>query len=198
MHRAMALGMAVAALAAAGPAGAQDTEGRFVTGDGTTFTLPVVNGVPARAENEVMTWELAGFDTDVQAAPQLIDRFVFVFRSNAVPRRLRIEDVTLGAPVLIADVAVPEKLPSAGFRRSRFEFRAAPCAIAHGEPCSAWMFGEQPHRLYRATATLEDGSTSVLHQAEPYQMAAFIARLGDRIPDHRGESQQRTAQGEQP
>ncbi len=198
MHRAMALGMMIAGLAMAGPAGAQDTESSFVTGDGIRFSLPLVNGMPGRAENEVMTWELAGFDTDIQAAPQLIDRFVFVFRSNAVPRRLRIEDVTLGAPVLIADVAVPEKLPSAGFRRSRFEFRAAPCAIAHGEPCSAWMFGEQPHRLYRATATLEDGSTSVLHQAEPYQMAAFIARLGDRIPDHRGESQQRTAQGEQP
>ncbi|WP_156890036.1 hypothetical protein [Silanimonas lenta] len=194
----MALGMMIAGLAMAGPAGAQDTESSFVTGDGIRFSLPLVNGMPGRAENEVMTWELAGFDTDIQAAPQLIDRFVFVFRSNAVPRRLRIEDVTLGAPVLIADVAVPEKLPSAGFRRSRFEFRAAPCAIAHGEPCSAWMFGEQPHRLYRATATLEDGSTSVLHQAEPYQMAAFIARLGDRIPDHRGESQQRTAQGEQP
>ena len=58
--------------------------------------------------------------------------------------------------------------------------------------------GEQPHRLYRATATLEDGSTSVLHQAEPYQMAAFVARLGDRIPDHRSEGERRTAQGEQP
>ncbi|GIX36905.1 MAG: hypothetical protein KatS3mg127_0144 [Silanimonas sp.] len=198
MHRAMALGMVVAALVVASPAGAQDTEGSFVTGDGTRFSLPLVNGVPGRAQNEVMTWELAGFDTDMQDAPQLIDRFVFVFRSNAVPRRLRIEDVTLGAPVLIADVAVPEKLPGAGFRRSRFEFRAAPCAIAHGEPCSAWMFGEQPHRLYRATATLEDGSTSVLHQAEPYQMAAFIARLGDRIPDHRSQGERRTAQGEQP
>lgn len=198
MHRAMALGMMIAGLAMAGPAGAQDTESSFVTGDGIRFSLPLVNGMPGRAENEVMTWELAGFDTDIQAAPQLIDRFVFVFRSNAVPRRLRIEDVTLGAPVLIADVVVPERLPSAGFRRSRFEFRAAPCAIAHGEPCSAWMFGEQPHRLYRATATLEDGSTSVLHQAEPYQMAAFVARLGDRIPDHRSEGERRTAQGEQP
>jgi hypothetical protein len=78
---------------------------------------------------------------------------------------------------------VPESLPGAGFRRSRFELRAPACPIARGEPCSAWMFGPQAHRLYRATLTYAGSTTVVLLQAEPYQMGGFIERLGDRIPN---------------
>jgi hypothetical protein len=45
------------------------------------------------------------------------------------------------------------------------------------------MFGPQEFRLYRVTLTYNGAGPVVLLQAEPYQMGAFIARLGDRIPD---------------
>ena len=173
-------------------------EQEYTAGDGTVFTLPVVDGLPGRAENDVAIFETAGFDTDVTGAPTLTDRFAFVFKGGEQPLRVRVEDVTLATPVLIAELAVPEDLEGAGFRRSRFDMRAAPCAIARGEPCSAWMFGEQPYRIYRATFVFEGGETETLLQAEPYRMGSFIARLGDRIPDRSGETPPQTAQGEQP
>ena len=97
--------------------------------------------------------------------------------------RVRVEDITLAAPVVIVEAPVPESLPGAGFRRSRFELQAPTCPIARGQPCSAWMFGPQEFRLYRVTLTYNGDGPVVLLQAEPYQMGAFIARLGDRIPD---------------
>jgi len=157
----------------------------YTTGDGTVFTLPIVDGLPGRAENDAAIFEFSGFDTDTSAAPSLTDRFAFVFKGGDQPQRVRVEDVTLPTPVLITEATVPDDLPGAGFRRSRFETRAAPCAIARGEPCSAWMFGDQPYRIYRATFIFADGETETLLQAEPYRMGAFIARLGTRIPDAR-------------
>ena len=173
-------------------------EQEFTAGDGTVFTLPVVNGLPGRAETDAAVFEAAGFDTNTVGAPSLTDRFAFVFKGGDQPLRLRVEDVTLPTPVLIAETAVPEDLEGAGFRRSRFEMQAAPCAIARGEPCSAWMFGDQPYRIYRATLVFENGDTETLLQAEPYRMANFIERLGARIPDRSGETPPQTAQGEQP
>lgn len=186
-----------AVLLAVGPAAlAEDRE--FTTGDGTAFTLPIVDGLPGRAEGDVVVFEAAGFDIDTSEAPTLTDRFSFLFKGGNTPVRVRIEDVTLPTPVLIAESNVPSDLPGAGFRRSRFELRAASCAIARGEPCSAWMFDPRVHRLYRATFAFEDGSTETLLQAEPFQMAAFVARLGDRIPDRTVDSPAQTAQNEQP
>jgi hypothetical protein len=172
-------------------------EQSFRAGDGTEFTLPLVDGLPGRAESERAVFEAAGFDTDTAAAPTLTDRFSFLFKGGEQPLRVRVEDVTLAAPVLIGEVSVPEDLPGAGFRRSRFEMRAAPCAIARGEPCSAWMFGDQPNRIYRATLVFEGGDTETLLQAEPYQMGAFIARLGDRIPESSAGAPDRTAEEQQ-
>lgn len=174
-----AVGLLVALLATA--AVAEDLE--FVAGDGTRFSLATEGGVPVRADTEEATFEAAGFDIDTSGAPSLTDRFTFLFKGGDQPLRVRVEDITLGEPVVIVDVPVPENLPGAGFRRSRFELRAATCPIARGEACSAWMFGPQAYRLYRATLTYEGAVTVVLLQAEPYQMGGFIERLGDRIPD---------------
>ena len=157
-------------------------EQEFTTGDGTRFVLPLVDGVPGRAETERAIFESAGFSTDTTAAPTITDRFGFVFKGGEQPVRVRVEDVTLATPVLLAEAPIPEELPGAGFRRSRFELQTPACAIARGEPCSAWMFGTQANRLYRATVTYEDGTSETLLQAEPYAMSAFVARLGDRIP----------------
>lgn len=157
-------------------------EQTFTAGDGTRFVLPLVQGLPGRAEGERAVFESAGFRTDTTAAPTLVDRFGFVFKGGDQPLRIRVEDITLASPVLLVDAAVPEDLDGAGFRRSRFELEAPPCAIARGEPCSAWMFGDQPYRLYRATLVYAEGETETLLQAEPFVMSAFIARLGDRIP----------------
>lgn len=154
----------------------------FVAGDGTRFELDVSDGIPARAETGEALLEAAGFDIDTGEALNLTDRFTFVFKGGERPVRVRIEDITLAAPVLVTEVPVQGELPSAGFRRERFELRAAPCPIARGEPCSAWMFGEQPYRLYRVTLTYADRDPVVLLQAEPFQMRGFIERLGDRIP----------------
>ena len=170
----------------------------FTTGDGTQFALPIVNGLPGRAENEIATFESAGFDTETSDAPALTDRFAFVFKSNERPLRVRVEDVTLATPILIAEASVPDDLPGAGFRRVRFEMRAAPCAIAVGEPCSEWMFGSQSHRLYRATLVYDGGDTTTLLQAEPFQMASFIARLGVKVPETSTDVPAQTAQSEQP
>lgn len=164
----------------------------FVAGDGTRFVLPLVEGLPGRAESERAIFESAGFSTDTTALT-LTDRFGFIFKGGVRPVQVRIDDVTLATPVLLAETAVPRDLEGAGFRRSRFELAAAPCAIARGEPCSAWMFGPQEHRLYRATLSYADGSTETLLQAEPFAMSAFIARLGDRIPTRESEAAQ-TAQ----
>ena len=171
---------------------AQDQE--FVAGDGAKFSLTLVDGLPGRAEAELAVFESAGFETNTAGAPSLTDRFSFVFQGGEQPVRVRVEDVTLAAPVLIAEVSVPDDLQGAGFRRSRFEFSATACAIARGEPCSAWMFGDQAFRLYRATLVYANGESVKLEQAEPYQMTAFIARLGDRIPTRGAEPQ--TAQSE--
>lgn len=186
----------VLVLLASPAAWAEDQQ--FTAGDGSTFSLPVVAGLPGRAENEAAVFEAAGFDTDTSAAPTLTDRFAFLFKGGRRPTRVRVEDITLATPVLIAEASVPEDLPGAGFRRARFELRAPSCAIARGEPCSAWMFGMQEYRLYRATLVYADGETETLLQAEPFQMGAFIARLGDRIPDRSGEEPAQTAQSEQP
>jgi len=175
----------VLALAAIAPLHAE--EQAFTTGDGTRFSLPVVEGLPGRAETERALFEAAGFETDTSAAPTITDHFSFVFKGGEQPVRVRVEDVTLASPLVLAETTVPDDLPDAGFRRSRFEMRAPLCAIAHGEPCSAWMFGAQPYRLYRATLTFEDGSTDTLLQAEPYRMQAFVARLGERIPNRTTE-----------
>lgn len=172
-------------------------EQSFRAGDGTEFTLPLVDGLPGRAESERAVFETAGFDTDTSAAPTLIDRFSFVFKGGDRPLRVRVEDVTLAAPVLIGETTVPDDLEGAGFRRERFEMRAAPCAIARGEPCSAWIFGDQPNRIYRATLVYEGGDTETLLQAEPYQMGTFIARLGDRIPDSSAGTPDQTAEEQQ-
>ena len=169
------------ALVAGGSLSAE--EQAFTTGDGTTFSLPRIDGLPGRAESDLVRFEVAGFDTDTTAAPTITERFSFIFKGGDAPLRVRIEDVTLATPVLIAEMPVPDDLPGAGFRRSRFDLRAPPCAIARGEPCSAWMFGEQSYRLYRATFVYADGVSETLLQAEPYRMQAFVARLGDRIPD---------------
>lgn len=173
----------VVVLAAVWAAGATAQDQEFVAGDGTRFSLPVENGLPGRADAELATFEAAGFDIDTSAAPSLTDRFTFLFKGGEQPVRVRVEDITLAEPVVLVEAAVPESLPGAGFRRSRFELRAPTCPIARGEPCSAWMFGPQAHRLYRATLTYSGSAPVVLLQAEPYQMGAFIERLGDRIPD---------------
>jgi hypothetical protein len=183
---------ALLGLALAPAAMAEDQE--FVAGDGAKFTLPLVDGLPGRAEADLAVFESAGFETNVAGAPSLTDRFSFVFKGGQQPVRVRVEDVTLSTPVLIAEVTVPDDLQGAGFRRSRFEFSAAACSIARGEPCSAWMFGDQAFRLYRATLIYDDGESVKLQQAEPYHMAAFVARLGDRIPTRGAEPQ--TAQSE--
>jgi hypothetical protein len=174
---------AVAVWAALWASGAMAQEQEFVAGDGTRFSLPMEGGIPGRADTDLATFEAAGFDIDTSAAPSLTDRFTLLFKGGEQPVRVRIEDITLGEPVLLIEAAVPEELPSAGFRRSRFEMRAATCPIARGEACSAWMFGPQAFRLYRATLTYADSDPVVLLQAEPYQMTAFIERLGDRIPN---------------
>ncbi len=174
---------AVAVLATLWMSGAWAQEQEFVAGDGTRFSLPMEGDIPGRADNDAATFEAAGFDIDTSAAPSLTDRFTLLFKGGEQPVSVRIEDVTLETPVLLIEAAVPEDLPSAGFRRSRIELRAATCPIARGEPCSAWMFGPQAYRLYRATLTYAGADPVVLLQAEPYQMGAFIARLGDRIPD---------------
>lgn len=174
---------AMAMLAIGVGTGARAQAQEFVAGDGTSFSLPMADGVPARATTEEATFEAAGFDIDTSGAPTLTDRFTFLFKGGEQPLRVRIEDITLAAPVVIVESPVPENLPGAGFRRSRFELRAPSCAIARGEPCSAWMFGAQSHRLYRVTLTYAENAPVVLLQAEPYQMAGFIERLGDRIPD---------------
>lgn len=172
--------MVLLALGASSVAWAQ--EQTFTAGDGTRFVLPTVSGLPGRAEGERAVFESAGFSTDTTAAPTLVDRFGFIFKRGTQPLRVRVEDITLATPVLLVDAAVPARLEGAGFRRSRFELEAPPCAIARGEPCSAWMFGDQSHRLYRATLIFAEGDTETLLQAEPFMMNAFIARLGDRIP----------------
>ena len=174
---------AVAVWAALWASGVVAQEQEFVAGDGTRFSLPMEGGVPTRASTDEATFEAAGFDIDTRGAPSLTDRFTLLFKGGEQPVRVRVEDITLGEPVLLIEAAVPEELPSAGFRRSRFEMRAATCPIARGEPCSAWMFGPQEFRLYRVTLTYSGAGPVVLLQAEPYQMGAFIARLGDRIPD---------------
>jgi len=184
---------ALALVLTLGMAGTANAEERsFVAGDGTTFELPLVDGLPGRAEGDRAVFESAGFSTDTTALT-LTDRFGFIFKGGEAPVRVRIEDITLATPVLLVDAAVPENLEGAGFRRSRFELSATPCAIARGEPCSAWMFGPQEHRLYRATLNYADGSTETLLQAEPFMMSAFIARLGERIPTRASEAAQ-TAQ----
>jgi hypothetical protein len=172
-------------------------EQAFRAGDGTEFTLPVVDGLPGRAESDGAVFEAAGFDTDTAVAPTLTDRFSFIFKGGDQPLRVRVEDVTLATPVLIGEASVPDDLPGAGFRRSRFEMHAAPCAIARGEPCSAWMFGDQTNRIYRATLVYADGETETLMQAEPFQMGAFIARLGDRIPESDAGALDQTAEEQQ-
>jgi hypothetical protein len=174
---------AAAVLAALWATAAVGQEQEFVAGDGTRFSLPMEGGVPARASTEEATFEAAGFDIDTSSAPSLTDRFTFLFKGGEQPVRVRIEDITLAEPVVIVEAPVPESLPGAGFRRSRFELRAPSCPIARGEPCSAWMFGPQAFRLYRVTLTYSGEGPVVLLQAEPYQMGAFIARLGDRIPN---------------
>lgn len=181
---------AMALLAAAGVSGAAAQEQEFVTGDGARFSLETRDGLPARAETDEATFESAGFDVSTADPPSITDRFSFLFKGGEQPVRVRIEDVTLPTPVVIVDAAVPEDLEGAGFRRSRFELRAPPCAIARGEPCSAWMFGAQTHRLYRVTLTYDGAGTVTLLQAEPFQMGTFIARLGDRIPDRGAAAQQ--------
>jgi hypothetical protein len=181
----------MALLAIALTSGAAAQEQAFTTGDGATFTLDVTDGLPARAQTDEATFESAGFDVSTANPPTITDRFSFLFKGGEEPVRVRVEDVTLASPVVIADVAVPDDLDSAGFRRSRFELQAPACAIARGEPCSAWMFGTQSHRLYRVTLTYAERGAVTLLQAEPFQMGTFIARLGDRIPD-------RTASTEQP
>ncbi|MFN7518990.1 MAG: hypothetical protein ACK5Q0_00265 [Lysobacteraceae bacterium] len=170
-------------------------EQEFTTGDGTRFVLSLKDGIPGRAETERAIFESAGFSTDTAAAPTITDRFDFHFKGGNQPVRVRVEDVTLPGPVLLAEAIVPEDLPGAGFRRSRFVLQAPPCPIARGEPCSAWMFGTQPNRLYRATLVFADGGTETLLQAEPYVMSAFVARLGDRIPT-RDDAPARTAQSQ--
>jgi len=183
-------------LALAGGQVAWAEEQSFTAGDGSVFTLPYSYGLPGRAESDGVLFEAAGFDIDTAAAPMLTDRFSFVFKGGRQPLRVSIEDVTLPTPVLIVEAEVPDDLPGAGFRRERFELRAATCTIARGEPCSAWMFGEQAHRIYRATMIYADGETQTLLQAEPFRMGAFIARLGDRIPDRGSTTPDRTAQEE--
>ena len=174
---------AVAVGAALWASGAVAQEQEFVAGDGTRFSLPMEGGIPGRADTDLATFEAAGFDIDTSAAPSLTDRFTFVFKGGEQPVSVRIEDITLDTPIVLVEAPVPEDLPGAGFRRSRFELRAATCPIAHGEACSAWMFGPQAHRLYRATLTYAGSDPVVLLQAEPYQMSGFIERLGDRIPN---------------
>ena len=176
--------MGAAAVAAAlWVSGAMAQAQEFVAGDGTRFSLPMEGGAPARAETDEATFEAAGFDIDTSAAPTLTDRFTLLFKGGDQPLRVRVEDITLAEARVIVDAPVPESLPGAGFRRSRLELRAPACPIARGEPCSAWMFGPQAHRLYRATLTYAGSTTVVLLQAEPYQMGGFIERLGDRIPN---------------
>lgn len=194
--RSVAMLMAGLVISAASPMALAE-EQSFRAGDGTEFTLPLVDGLPGRAEGERAVFEAAGFDTDTSAAPMLIDRFSFIFKGGERPLRVRVEDVTLATPMLIGEAVVPDDLPGAGFRRERFEMRAAPCAIARGEPCSAWMFGDQPNRIYRATLVYDDGETETLLQAEPYQMGAFIARLGDRIPNSSAGTPDQTAEEQQ-
>ena len=186
---------AAAVLAALWAAAALGQEQEFVAGDGTRFSLPMEGGVPARATTDEATFEAAGFDIDTSGAPSLTDRFTFLFKGGEQPVRVRVEDITLAAPVVIVEAPVPESLPGAGFRRSRFELQAPTCPIARGEPCSAWMFGTQPNRLYRATLVFADGGTETLLQAEPYVMSPFVARLGDRIPT-RDDAPARTAQSQ--
>ena len=173
---------AVAVAAVLWHSGAMAQAQEFVAGDGTRFSLPMDGGIPARAETDQATFEAAGFDIDTSSAPTLTDRFAFLFKGGERPVRVRVEDITLADPIVLVDAAVPENLPGAGFRRARFELRAAACPIARGEPCSAWMFGPQAYRLYRATLTYAGSAPVVLLQAEPYQMGGFIERLGDRIP----------------
>jgi hypothetical protein len=174
---------AAAVLAAVMASGANAQEQEFVAGDGTSFSLAMENGVPARAETDEATFESAGFDMVTSGTLLLTDRFAFLFRGGDQPVRVRVEDITLATPVVLVDAPVPENLPGAGFRRSRFELQAPSCPIARGEPCSAWMFGTQSYRLYRATLTYTDRGPVTLLQAEPFQMASFVQRLGDRIPD---------------
>lgn len=181
---------AAALLATALGSGAAAQEQEFVAGDGTRFTLGTTDGLPARAESDEALFESAGFDVSSADPPSITDRFAFVFKGGTQPVRVRIEDITLAEPVVIADAPVPEDLDGAGFRRARFELQAPTCPIARGEPCSAWMFGTQTHRLYRATFTYEDSASVTLLQAEPFQMSTFIARLGDRIPDRGAAGQQ--------
>lgn len=171
-----------AALAAVLASGAMAQEQEFVAGDGTTFSMASTDGVPERAESDEAILESAGFDISSEGAPSLTDRFTMLFKGGEQPTRVRVEDITLAPAVLIVEAPVPEDLQGAGFRRSRFELKAPTCAIARGEPCSAWMFGSQSHRLYRVTLTYADRGPVVLLQAEPYQMGAFLQRLGDRIP----------------
>lgn len=187
--------LALASLLLAPAASADEQE--FVTGDGVAFRLAVNDGLPARAEDENAVFEAAGFDTDTSAALTITDRFTFALKSGDLPVRVRVEDVTSATPVLLVEASVPDDLPGAGFRRSLFEMRAEPCAIARGESCSAWMFGDQTHRLYRATLVYADGTQVTLLQAEPYAMGGFIARLGDRVPNASTDADQ-TAQSERP
>ncbi len=192
MRRAMILLVGMAALAAAPTVDADEKS--FTAGDGTAFSLPIIDGLPGRAESEDAVFEAAGFETQTTGEPHLTDRFSFVFKGGRQPQRVRVEDVTLATPILIAEAAVPEDLPGAGFRRERFEMSGVPCAIARGEPCSEWMFGEQLYRIYRATLVYEDGESQILLQAEPFRMSAFIARLGDRVPTRSTPTPDRTAQ----
>ena len=177
---------AAAVLAALWASGVVAQEQEFVAGDGTRFSLPMEAGIPGRADTDEATFEAAGFDIDTSATLSLTDRFTFLFKGGEQPVRVRIEDITLETPVLLVEAAVPEELPSAGFRRARFELRASTCPIARGEACSAWMFGPQAHRLYRATLIYAESDPVVLLQAEPYQMSAFIERMASRIPDAAG------------
>ena len=174
---------AAAVLAALWATAAVAQEQEFVAGDGTRFSLTMEGGLPARATTDEATFEAAGFDIDTRGTPSLTDRFTFLFKGGQQPVRVRVEDITLAAPVVIVESAVPEDLPGAGFRRSRFELRAPTCPIARNEPCSAWIFGPQAFRLYRVTLSYSDDDPVVLLQAEPYQMGGFIERLGDRIPN---------------
>jgi hypothetical protein len=177
-------------LAAALASGATAQEQEFVGGDGTTFALEVTDGLPARADSDTAMFESAGFDIVTDGALSVTDRFAFLFKGGDRPIRVRVEDITLPSTVVIAEASVPEGLPGAGFRRVRFELQGPTCAIARGEPCSAWMFGTQSFRLYRVTLTYADRAPVTLLQAEPFQMSSFIARLGDRIPDRTATRQQ--------
>jgi hypothetical protein len=101
-----------------------------------------------------------------------------IFRSGE-PKRVRIEDITLGAPVLLAEAPVPENLPSAGFRRSRFELRAA--ALKSGG--SGASGGSGGGATARKTPSVPKLTGADLRNAEPEGAAIDrkITKLQDEI-----------------